>query len=109
VNQRKFRRFSVLIAIFLVAAPLARAVTMIFPVDAIADLWNLAADEFRQKYAGINVTGLGPSDEGWYVRYRHENLTYLFGPLAECSYMNCKSKSCKRWMEKNYMSRRNKS
>ena len=56
---------------------------MIFPADAIDDLWNLPADEFRQKYCGINITGLGPSDEGWYVRYRHENLTYLFGPLAE--------------------------
>src|SRR5687767_11068202 len=56
---------------------------MIFPADAIDDLWTLTADEFRQKYAGINVTGLGPSDEGWYVRYRHENLTCLFGPLAE--------------------------
>src|SRR5688572_31233223 len=55
---------------------------MIFPADAIDDLWNLPADEFREKYAGINITGLGPSDEGWYVRYRHENLTYLFGPLA---------------------------
>src|SRR5690606_38740528 len=33
--------------------------------------------------AGINVTGLGPSDEGWYVRYKHENLTCLFGPLAD--------------------------
>lgn len=64
-------------------APLASAVTMIFPADAIDDLWTLPADEFKQKYAGINVTGLGPSDEGWYVRYRHENLTYLFGPLAE--------------------------
>ena len=41
------------------------------------------ADEFHQKYGGINVTGLGGSDEGWYVRYRHENLTYLFGPLAD--------------------------
>ena len=56
---------------------------MIFPVAGIDDLWNLPAEEFRQKYAGINVTGLGPSDEGWYVRYRHENLTCLFGPLAD--------------------------
>ena len=52
-------------------------------VEAIPELWNLSADEFRQRYAGINATGLGPGDEGWYVRYRHENLTYLFGPLAD--------------------------
>ena len=64
-------------------APVVSAITMIFPADAIDDLWTLPAEEFRQKYGGINVTGLGPSDEGWYVRYRHENLTYLFGPLAE--------------------------
>ena len=66
-----------------VAAPLASAVMMIYPVDAIDDLWHLPAVEFRDKYAGINVSGIGPSDEGWYVRYRHENLTYLFGPIAE--------------------------
>jgi hypothetical protein len=56
---------------------------MIYPVEAIDDLWNLPADEFRAKYAGINITGLGPSDEGWYVRYKHENLTCLFGPMAD--------------------------
>ena len=61
----------------------ARAVTVIYPVEGIADLWNLPYDEYREKYAGINVTGLGPGDEGWYVRYRHENLTYLFGPLSD--------------------------
>ncbi len=63
--------------------PVSRAVTTIYPVSAIEDLWQLPAEEFRVKYAGINATGLGPSDEGWYVRYRHENLTILFGPLAE--------------------------
>lgn len=60
-----------------------RAVTVIYPVEAIDDLWQLPADDFRQKYAGINISGIGPSDEGWYVRYKHENLTYLFGPLPE--------------------------
>src|SRR3954462_1905090 len=68
---------------FVVMAPLAHATTMIYPVEAIDDLWNLPAEEFKTKYAGINITGLGPSDEGWYVRYKHENLTILFGPLAE--------------------------
>ena len=62
---------------------LSRAATLIYPVEAIDDLWQLPADDFRQKYAGINISGIGPSDEGWYVRYRHENLTYLFGPLAD--------------------------
>src|SRR3954470_15267507 len=77
-------RFSPIVLFALVAAaPSAWATTMIYPVEAIDDLWNLGADEFRSKYAGINITGLGPSDEGWYVRYKHENLTCLFGPLAD--------------------------
>src|SRR5471032_2233287 len=62
---------------------LARATTLIYPVEAIDDLSLLQADDFKTKYAGINITGLGPSDEGWYVRYRHENLTLMFGPLAD--------------------------
>ncbi|MFZ9747356.1 MAG: thrombospondin type 3 repeat-containing protein, partial [Opitutaceae bacterium] len=61
----------------------ARATTLIYPVSAIEDLWTLPAEEFRQRHGGINITGLGPSDEGWYVRYRHENLTCLFGPMAD--------------------------
>ena len=68
---------------FAASALTASASTIIYPVDAIDDLMTLPAEEFRAKYAGINITGLGPSDEGWYVRYRHENLTCLFGPLAE--------------------------
>src|SRR3954466_3194533 len=68
---------------FVVMVPLAHATTMIYPVEAIDDLWNLPAEEFKTKYAGINITGLGPSDEGWYVRYKHENLTYMFGPLPD--------------------------
>ena len=67
----------------LLLAAAARATTVIYPVGAIDDFWVMPADEFRQRYGGINVTGLGPSDEGWYVRYRHENLTCLFGPIAE--------------------------
>lgn len=79
MNSRIIRIFLLLLA---VASPLPGA-TSIYPIGAIEDLWNLPADEFRQKYPGINATGLGPSDEGWYVRYRHENLTYLFGPVAD--------------------------
>ena len=69
--------------VFFLAATLARAATLIYPVEAIDDLWQLPADDFRQKYVGINISGIGPSDEGWYVRYKHENLTYLFGPLTD--------------------------
>jgi hypothetical protein len=75
-------RFAALLSVLVAFVPLTRAVTIIYPVEAIDDLWTLASGEFQQKYAGINITGLGPTDEGWYVRYRHENLTYLFGPVA---------------------------
>ena len=61
----------------------AMATTVIYPIEAIADFWNFNAEDFHTKYGGIDVTGLGVDDEGWYVRYRHENLTYLFGPLAD--------------------------
>ena len=71
------------LSVFFLAATLARAATLIYPVEAIDDLWQLPADDFRQKYVGINISGIGPSDEGWYVRYKHENLTYLFGPLTD--------------------------
>eukprot|EP01035_Chromulina_nebulosa_P066431 gene66431-90936_t len=76
------RRF-LLVGTLVLATQSVRTATTIYPVEAIDDLWQLPADDFRQKYAGINVTGIGPGDEGWYVRYRHENLTYLFGPLAD--------------------------
>ena len=74
------KKFSLLL-LFAIAT-VGRATTLIYPVEAVDDLWNLPADDFKQKYGGINITGLGPSDEGWYVRYRHENLTYMFGPIA---------------------------
>jgi hypothetical protein len=70
-------------AVALAGAAVASAMTMIYPVEAIDDLWMLGADDFREKYSGINISGLSPSDEGWFVRYRHENLTYLFGPVAD--------------------------
>ena len=72
-----------LVLLLLAAASPLPGATSIYPIGAIEDLWNLPADEFRQKYPGINATGLGPSDEGWYVRYRHENLIFLFGPVAD--------------------------
>ena len=59
------------------------AKTIIYPVEAIPELWLLNATDFQTKYGGIDVSGLGVSDEGWYVRYRHENLSLFFGPLAD--------------------------
>jgi hypothetical protein len=79
----KILRPEIVLSGFLILATFARATTVIYPVEAIDDLWQLPAEDFRQKYAGINISGIGPSDEGWYVRYRHENLIQLFGPIAD--------------------------
>ena len=70
-------------ALFLASLPALRSATIIYPVAAIEDFWNLGAAEFRQRYPGINASGLGPSDEGWYVRYKHENLTFN-GHIKRC-------------------------
>ena len=74
-----------LFLLLLFATPrIASALTIVYPVDAIADLWLLNEEKFKSKYGGINVNpGLGPGDEGWYVRYKHENLTYFFGPITD--------------------------
>ena len=80
----KLSRFFLRLALALLAsAVVATAKTLIYPVEAIPDLWKLDAPAFREKYAGINVTGMGIGDEGWYVRYRHTNLAYFFGPIAD--------------------------
>lgn len=67
----------------MVLAVSAPAKTVIYPVEAVADFWKLDAKGFEEKYSGINITGMGVGDEGWYIRYRHENLTLLFGPTAD--------------------------
>jgi hypothetical protein len=79
--MKKARLGLCLLGWFVVSA-IAHATTVIYPVEAIDDLWKLPENEFHEKYPGINATGFDVSDEGWYVRYRHQNLTYFFGPLA---------------------------
>ena len=74
-------RFRAVFAALLLGAVAGRAHTVVFPVQAIQAAWELPAEAFRQKYPGVNFTGFGLGDEGWYVRYRHENLTYFFGPI----------------------------
>ena len=54
--------------------------TLVYPLEAIPDYWQLDEKAFREKHGGIDLTGTGLSDQGWYVRYRHENLTLFFGP-----------------------------
>ncbi len=59
---------------------------IVYPVEAIADGARFSKEKFNQTYAGIDVTQYGLSDEGWYIRYKHELLTYLYGPLEDLTY-----------------------
>lgn len=56
---------------------------IIYPVEAISDSAELGRAEFQKRYPGIDVTDFGLMDEGWYVRYTHELLTYVYGPIDE--------------------------
>ena len=55
--------------------------TLVFPVEAIEESRYLPAEEWESTYPGIDITGISLADEGYYVRYRHENLSYFFGPI----------------------------
>lgn len=59
---------------------------MVYPVEAIADGARFSKQKFDETYPGIDVTAYGLSDEGWYIRYQHELLTYLYGPLEDLNY-----------------------
>lgn len=59
---------------------------VVYPVEAIADSARLSRTTFQETYQGIDVTKYGLSDEGWYIRYQHELLTYLYGPLEDLDY-----------------------
>ena len=57
------------------------ATTLVLPIEAIRDSRILSKEKFKEIYPGIDISGQMLAEEGWYVLYRHENLTYLFGPL----------------------------
>jgi hypothetical protein len=59
---------------------------IVYPVEAIADGARFSKQKFNETYPGIDVTQYGLSDEGWYIRYKHELLTYLYGPLEDLNY-----------------------
>lgn len=77
------------IGIALAAACFAQAQQeriIVYPVEAIVDGARLSKQTFDQTYPGIDVTQYGLSDEGWYIRYQHELLTYLYGPIEDLTY-----------------------
>lgn len=59
---------------------------VVYPVEAIADGARFSKQKFDEYYPGIDVTQYGLSDEGWYIRYQHELLTYLYGPIDELNF-----------------------
>lgn len=59
------------------------ALVIVYPIEAIPDLRQLNQAKFNERYPGIDVTQIGLVDVGWYVRYTHERLVYLFGPIDE--------------------------
>lgn len=76
--------FVALIAICSVHAQSERII--VYPVEAISDGARFSKEKFAQSYPGIDVSQYGLSDEGWYIRYRHELLTYLYGPIDDLTY-----------------------
>ena len=59
---------------------------IVYPVEAITDGARFSKQKFNETYPGIDVSQYGLSDEGWYIRYQHELLTYLYGPLEDLTY-----------------------
>ncbi len=57
------------------------AKSVILPVEAIEDSAIMSAEEFESAHPGIDISGYIPDEEGYYVRYSHENLNYYFGPV----------------------------
>ena len=48
---------------------------------------KLSHAEYKERYPGIDVTAYGLSDAGFYIRYAHEQLLYLFGPTKDVDYV----------------------
>ena len=59
---------------------------IVYPMEAIGDSARLDHAEFKKLYPGIDITGIGLIDEGWYIRYSHDGLVYMFGPSDNLDY-----------------------
>jgi len=53
---------------------------IVLPMEAIGDSARLNHSQFKKLYPGIDITEVGLIDEGWYIRYSHDGLVYMFGP-----------------------------
>ena len=59
---------------------------IVYPLEAVIDSGKMAQGQVKKRYPGIDVTDFGLTDEGWYIRYTHERLVYLFGPSDDLEY-----------------------
>ncbi|MGK0238705.1 MAG: hypothetical protein ACKVGW_21895 [Verrucomicrobiia bacterium] len=59
---------------------------IVYPLEAVIDSGTMSKSQFKKRYPGIDVTQYGLVDEGWYIRYSHERLVYMFGPSDDLEY-----------------------
>ncbi len=59
---------------------------IVYPLEAVLDSGAMSHGQFKKRYPGIDVTDFGLTDEGWYIRYSHQKLVYMFGPSDDLEY-----------------------
>ena len=59
---------------------------IVYPLEAVIDSGTMTKSQFKKRYPGIDVTDFGLTDEGWYIRYSHQKLVYMFGPSNDLEY-----------------------
>ena len=59
---------------------------IVYPLEAVIDSGSMTKSQFKKRYPGIDVTDFGLTDEGWYIRYSHQKLVYMFGPSNDLEY-----------------------
>jgi hypothetical protein len=59
---------------------------IVYPLEAVIDSGTMTQGQFKKRYPGIDVTDFGLTDEGWYIRYTHELMVYMFGPSDDLEY-----------------------
>ncbi len=59
---------------------------IVYPLEAVIDSGSMTNGQFKKRYPGIDVTDFGLTDEGWYIRYTHHKLVYMFGPSDDLEY-----------------------
>ena len=59
---------------------------IVYPLEAVIDSGTMTKSQFKKQYPGIDVTDFGLTDEGWYIRYSHQKLVYMFGPSNDLEY-----------------------